>query len=425
MKKKTIYFLFLYLLFSAKGYTQTPGSQWVIYNYENSGMPSNVAIDVAFDTLNKPWIATDWGLAHFDGTSWEVFNNENAFPASDDNYITCIAVDHQNTKYAGIGSPWGYVYGYDDISWEFVSCESTMPLEMEVDKFNSKWVGYQGAGTSGLTIFSDTDTTVYTYQNTGGLLYGDIEGISIDNDAEPMHAWLTASNLTYFDEDTIIIFYDTLFFPSTVISYDVEEDKSGNIWMATDEGLVKFDGDTTWEVFQTSNSSLPDNWVRTVAEDKQGKIWAGTFNFGMACINGDNWTVYHAGNSPLPSHRVGRIRVDKFNNKWICTPNGLAIFNEGGVYVNERSTPKKKQSSLQILPNPASSQCKLIFNSYSHGTATLEIYNPAGNRVFLDTHTCKAGTNALRIDVGYLPKGLYVVKLIINKEIFLSNLIKQ
>lgn len=58
--------------------------------------------------------------------------------------------------------------------------------------------------------------------------------------------------------------------------YAVMQDSKGYIWIATDAGVVKYDG----YKFITYNSSkgLPDNTVFKIQEDKHGKVWFATYS---------------------------------------------------------------------------------------------------------------------------------------------------
>lgn len=74
-------------------------------------------------------------------------------------------------------------------------------------------------------------------------------------------------------------FFDTQSGLSNNIVYDIYQDREGFIWVATENGLNRFDG-YEFEIFQHSeadSTSIADNIVRTVIEDDQGRLWAGTF----------------------------------------------------------------------------------------------------------------------------------------------------
>src|SRR5689334_16015674 len=52
-------------------------------------------------------------------------------------------------------------------------------------------------------------------------------------------------------------------------------------------------------VYNTSNSSIPDNNIYAIAIDSIGKKWIGTEN-GLAVYDDATWTIYNMSNSGLP-----------------------------------------------------------------------------------------------------------------------------
>jgi hypothetical protein len=95
-------------------------------------------------------------------------------------------------------------------------------------------------------------------------------------------------------------------------------DSLGNIWVATRlSGLLKFDG-TSWMVYNTANSGLPDNGISSIAIEKGNVMWLGTV-LGLVRFDGATWTVYDTTNSMLPENDVRAIAIDAGGNKWIGT----------------------------------------------------------------------------------------------------------
>ncbi|MBN1892846.1 choice-of-anchor D domain-containing protein [bacterium] len=129
-------------------------------------------------------------------------------------------------------------------------------------------------------------------------------------------------------------------------------DASDRKWVGTETGgLAVFDG-AVWTVYNTLNSGLPLDSVRSIAIDASGRKWIGTYGGGVALFDGAAWTVYHTGNSGLPSNKVTCIAIDASDRKWIGTENGgLAVFNGSGwaVYnTGNSSIPSDQILSLAI-----------------------------------------------------------------------------
>lgn len=73
-------------------------------------------------------------------------------------------------------------------------------------------------------------------------------------------------------------------------TYDIIQDRKGFIWVATDNGVAKFDG-VTFTRF-TKNDGLTDNTVFKIHEDKKGRIWFVTLNRKLCFIENDIIKVY-------------------------------------------------------------------------------------------------------------------------------------
>ena len=70
--------------------------------------------------------------------------------------------------------------------------------------------------------------------------------------------------------------------------FDITQDKYGNMWFATYNGLNKYDG-YTFTVFQHNEKdpqSLGCDIVRSLKTDEQGRIWIGTYE-GLSLYDTD------------------------------------------------------------------------------------------------------------------------------------------
>ena len=103
-------------------------------------------------------------------------------------------------------------------------------------------------------------------------------------------------------------------------------DSQNRKWIATDFGLAVFD-DTSWTIYNTFNSPLPDNNVRTIAIDAADAKWIGTQNGGLTRFDNTTWTTWNTFNSTLPDNQVKAIAFDTSGLVWVGTSGGLSKFN--------------------------------------------------------------------------------------------------
>jgi ligand-binding sensor domain-containing protein/two-component sensor histidine kinase len=107
-------------------------------------------------------------------------------------------------------------------------------------------------------------------------------------------------------------------------------DKNGNLWFATGGGgASRYDGKNFTNF--TTDHGLIDNIVRSIAEDRQGNIWFGTNN-GVSCYNGRSFTNFTTANG-LINNTVRSITTDKYQNLWFCTSEGISRY-DGKSFTN-------------------------------------------------------------------------------------------
>ncbi len=74
--------------------------------------------------------------------------------------------------------------------------------------------------------------------------------------------------------------------------YSIIQTRDGYLWMATFDGLVRFDG-VQFKVFDKSNTKgLSTNRFTALYEDKDGTLWAGTSDGGLTRYRDGVFTTY-------------------------------------------------------------------------------------------------------------------------------------
>lgn len=124
---------------------------------------------------------------------------------------------------------------------------------------------------------------------------------------------------------------------SSILNNSVESiaiDVLGNKWIGTVSGVSKFDG-SNWTNYTPSNSGIGylvvgtslSSQVSSIAIDAQGNKWFGIYGGGVSKFDGTNWTTYNTSNSNIVSNYVNEIVIDASGNKWIGTNSGLSKYD--------------------------------------------------------------------------------------------------
>jgi diguanylate cyclase (GGDEF)-like protein len=111
------------------------------------------------------------------------------------------------------------------------------------------------------------------------------------------------------------------------------EDSQGFLWLGTEDGLDRYDG---YEIQRyvhdrAQSSSLPDNWVSTLAQDRMGTLWIGTAGGGVVGRNPNTGALVRLGAAAgefavAANERVRLLFIDRDGRLCIATrDHGLVI----------------------------------------------------------------------------------------------------
>lgn len=125
-------------------------------------------------------------------------------------------------------------------------------------------------------------------------------------------------------------------------------DNNGIKWFATDFGLASFN-DTSWTVYQSGSFCFSSNSFRAIAIGPGNKLWAGTFNDGIYVFKDSCIAHYNSLNSPLPDDHIRSLAFDSSGNAWIGTSGGLAILADSGWAVFNSSNSPLGSNNISAL----------------------------------------------------------------------------
>lgn len=240
--------------------------------------------------------------------------------------------------------------------WQF--SESNTIADLMIDREGNFWLGtYQGLKRfrrQFITTLSEKDglasNEVYPLLQTDGgdIFIGSIKGVNRYSDGKITNLGLKFSNPNktflirglWEDEQKQLwigsfngsgrVENDSLKVINPIGATDFMSDRNGNLWLATDAGLIKYKDDKEIARYTVENG-LPHNEVITVHEDKKGNIWAGTFD-GLAQFKDDKIIIFNEiENSPKGFVRV--IYEDADGVLWFGTyGDGLVRYKDGKFF---------------------------------------------------------------------------------------------
>lgn len=157
--------------------------------------------------------------------------------------------------------------------------------------------------------------------------------------------------------------------------FGITQDKQGNLWFATNNGLNKYNGYefTVYQHDEQNEHSIGSDIVRTCVADKSGRVWSGTEK-GLSLYDADkeifsNFT-YQKNGENLPIRGIAEM-----NDKQLLlyTDNDLLIFNTETKDFSDNSLPASLRS---VSPTAI---CKQDDNIYIGSQDGVYIYSVSQN----------------------------------------------
>jgi signal transduction histidine kinase/ligand-binding sensor domain-containing protein len=107
----------------------------------------------------------------------------------------------------------------------------------------------------------------------------------------------------------------------------IHQARDGYLWLATFDGLVRFDG-VRFTVFNKSNSpGIGSNRLTCLYEDRQGDLWFGTETGGVTRRRRGVFTTYTTDHG-LPHNAVMGVTGDEAGNLWVMSDNRVIQWQE-------------------------------------------------------------------------------------------------
>jgi ligand-binding sensor domain-containing protein/class 3 adenylate cyclase/predicted metal-dependent HD superfamily phosphohydrolase len=123
----------------------------------------------------------------------------------------------------------------------------------------------------------------------------------------------------------------------------IQQDRTGFLWIATQDGLNKYDGYTFNVLKNEANNenSLPNNYIHFLLPDQQGNLWFGS-NRGIGKLNPQSGEITKINRKDYPDLRgyiFTHLAFDRFGHLWaLSEKHGINIINTQSHKVEVKSS---------------------------------------------------------------------------------------
>ena len=136
---------------------------------------------------------------------------------------------------------------------------------------------------------------------------------------------------------------------------DIHQDDNGFLWLASEIGLVKYDG-YQFRTYNEINNNISISDIQQIIPDKNGNLWLRSFNHGLAVFNKKTreFQLFNENSDTLKlvSNIVEHIFIDELNRLWICSRLGLQIVDlESGAssFFNKETHPTLPGNKIMMV----------------------------------------------------------------------------
>jgi len=129
--------------------------------------------------------------------------------------------------------------------------------------------------------------------------------------------------------------------------YAITQSRDGYLWLATQEGLVRYDG-VRFSLFNRKNiPALKQNYVVSILEASDDSKWLGTFGGGVTRLK-DNHSITITTQEGLADDIVNDVFESSDHSIWICSMGGLNRWKNGKLtlYTTRQGLPHRRVSSI-------------------------------------------------------------------------------
>jgi len=301
----------------------TPMDQYPRDNWQTErGLPENQVSGLLQTRDGYLWLATQEGVARFDGARFAVFDRSNT-PAFAVNRIRCLAEDSEGVLW--IGTNGGGLVRASGGTFSAVSLGSGPPANV-VTALLAQGSGGLWVGTNGGGLYRLRDGVAQTFTTREGLP-SDMVTALCDDGAGGIWVGTNGGGVARWDGRGFRAYGTAQGLGSLTVSALCRA-RGGSLWVGTlGGGLARLDGDrfTTFR----ERDGLGRDQVLCILEDRDGSLWVGTHGGGLSRLALGRWDTWGSARGAA-SDVVRSLFEDREGNLWVGhEAGGLTRLHDG------------------------------------------------------------------------------------------------
>jgi len=310
--------------------------------------------DIMNDSKGNLWFATDkGGINKMSKDGMIHITQQNGLSG---NQVYKLFEDYENNIWVGtFGSGLCQFLGENFIHFsEQDGLANKHVLAILPNQDKSYWIGTDGGGLQ-LLDFNNKKPQFKTFTTKNGLADNFVNSIAKGNNGE---LWIaTQKGVSKFDGKTFknLTAKDVKMLENNIISIYVGKD--GIVWMGTDDGLIFYNGKTFFTKREEDEDYALFNYINTIFQDKKGEMWMGTYG-GLLRYDMNTFSFYDE-QEGLLNKQINCLAEDKLGNILIGTfGSGLYKFNVNSksekpieLMLNDSILGSNNISSLLFIDN--------------------------------------------------------------------------
>lgn len=285
------------------------------------GLPHRTVYDLVQSRDGYLWIATQNGLARFDGFRFALFNRTNE-PGLGSGHVKALLEGEDGTLWAAVYG--GGVARYRDGHFTLLGAEIGLPSllvrSLALAPGGGLWIGTEDQG----AVRFDGVRVVERIGPADGLPSPFVRKLLVDRSGA---LWIgTDTGGLTRRADGRLTTWTAKSGLSGVSVIDLLETADGAIWAATSGGLDRFAAGNIRRYGLADG--LPNDYVFSLGADRDGNLWVGTGGGGLARFRDGRFASFGVAQG-LPDPYVWAITEDREGNLWVGTEGGLLRLRTG------------------------------------------------------------------------------------------------